>query len=80
MHQAFGAVSANQLLVHTSLLAMLSHSDDPALQLLTAQHLVQRWRATPAGPPPAAWPKQREGRVHMGALSRAICACTPSAC
>ncbi len=75
VHQAFGAVSANQLLVHTSLLAMLSHSDDPALQLLTAQRFVLEKVARYAGRPyhQLHGPKTREGRVRIGYLSGDLC-------
>ncbi len=40
IYQTVGEVTHNQLLCSTSLLAMLSETDDPALQLMTAQRFV----------------------------------------
>ncbi|EHR69621.1 putative O-linked N-acetylglucosamine transferase, SPINDLY family [Burkholderiales bacterium JOSHI_001] len=40
VYSPVGQVTANQLLCHTSALAMLSASDDPALQLLAARQFV----------------------------------------
>ncbi|MBN8504594.1 MAG: acetylglucosamine transferase [Burkholderiales bacterium] len=75
VHQPLGAVTPNQLLVHTSLLAMLSHSDDPALQLLTAQRFVFEKVDKPASRPyhRQHGPQQREGRVRLGYLSGDLC-------
>jgi len=64
-----GAVTPNQLLVGTSPLAMLSASDDPALQLMAAQRFVHdRVPQPPAQPLHAAQPP-RAGRVKIGYLS-----------
>ncbi len=70
-----GSVSAHQLLVNTSLLAMLSHSDDPALQLLTAQRFVHEKVQKYAGKPyhRLHGPAQREGKLRLGYLSGDLC-------
>jgi predicted O-linked N-acetylglucosamine transferase (SPINDLY family) len=72
-YQAVGEVTPNQLLMGTSLLAMMGLSDDPALQLLTAQRFVhERVAKPPAVPlhtqmsPPGG---KREGRIKIGYLS-----------
>lgn len=75
VYQTVGEVTSNQLLVHTSLLAMLSASDDPALQLLTAQRFVHEKVLKYAGAPyhRLHGPAQRQGRVRIGYLSGDLC-------
>ncbi len=73
LYEPVGEVTANQLLVGTSPLAMLSVSDDPALQLLAAQRFVhERCPRPPAQPLHAAQPR-RSGRVKVGYLSGDLC-------
>jgi len=74
VYQSVGEVTANQLLVNTSLLAMLSHSDDPALQLMVAQRFVSEKVIKYAGPALyQASGKRREGRIRIGYLSGDLC-------
>lgn len=74
VHQPVGAVSEHQLLVNTSLLAMLSHSDDPALQLLASQRFVHEKVPPYKGRPyHQLHGKPREGRVRVGYLSGDLC-------
>ncbi|MBX3620006.1 MAG: acetylglucosamine transferase [Rhizobacter sp.] len=69
VYQPVGAVTRNQLLMGTSVLAMLGESDDPALQLLVAQRFVhERTPKPPAVPFHASGPK-REGKIRIGYLS-----------
>lgn len=64
-----GEVTANQLLTATSPLAMLSASDDPALQLMSAQRFVMhKVPKAPAEPLHRQGPR-REGKVRIGYLS-----------
>jgi predicted O-linked N-acetylglucosamine transferase (SPINDLY family) len=64
-----GEVTANQLLTATSPLAMLSASDDPALQLMSAQRFVMhKVPKAPAAPLHRQGPR-REGKVRIGYLS-----------
>jgi predicted O-linked N-acetylglucosamine transferase (SPINDLY family) len=74
VHQPLGEVTAHQLLVGTSLLAMLSHSDDPVLQLLTAQRFVHEKVLKYTGKPyhRLHGPK-REGRIKLAYLSGDLC-------
>jgi len=73
LYQPVGAVTPNQLLVGTSPLAMLSVSDDPALQLMAAQRFVhERVPKPPATPLHASGP-QRSGKVRIGYLSGDLC-------
>ena len=64
-----GEVTPNQFLMGSSLLAMTGLSDDPALQLLTAQRFVHERvakstaQALQRGMPP------RIGRIRIGYLS-----------
>jgi predicted O-linked N-acetylglucosamine transferase (SPINDLY family) len=68
IYEPVGEVTLNQLLINTSLLAMLSYSDDPALQLLVAQRFVNEKVVKYSGPAfHAAHPRQ--GRVRIGYLS-----------
>lgn len=69
VYQPVGEVTVNQLLMGTSVLAMLGESDDPALQLLAAQRFVhERLPRPPAEPFHKSGPK-REGKVRIGYLS-----------
>ena len=68
IYEPVGEVTPNQLLSNTSLLAMLSYSDDPALQLLVAQRFVNEKVTKYKGPPLHARVK-RAGRVRIGYLS-----------
>jgi len=64
-----GDVTPNQLLMGTSLLATMGLSDDPVLQLLSAQRFV--WERVPK-PPATALHLQvppRSGRIRVGYLS-----------
>lgn len=63
----------NQLLTGTSALAMLSASDDPALQLMAAQRFVhERVPKMPDQPLHARGPA-RSGKVRIGYLSGDLC-------
>lgn len=69
VYQPVGELTVNQMLMGTSVLAMLGASDDPALQLLAAQRFVhERTPKPPAVPFYKAGPK-REGKVRIGYLS-----------
>jgi predicted O-linked N-acetylglucosamine transferase (SPINDLY family) len=69
LYQPVGEVTHNQLLMNTSPLAMLSASDDPALQLLAAQRFVhERVPRPPANPLYKRGP-HRSGRIRVGYLS-----------
>ncbi|MCW7541853.1 tetratricopeptide repeat protein [Aquabacterium sp. A7-Y] len=65
-------VSRHQLLMATSPLAMLSASDDPALQLLAAKQFIHE-RVPPAGPALPARTQRRPGRIRIGYLSSDLC-------
>jgi len=76
VYQTVGQVTQNQLLVGTSLLAMLSASDDPALQLMVAQRFVHEKVIDYKGPPLhqlAAVRQPRQGRIKIGYLSGDLC-------
>ncbi|MBB5206474.1 putative O-linked N-acetylglucosamine transferase (SPINDLY family) [Inhella inkyongensis] len=75
VYKPVGAVTENQLLTYTSLLAMLSASDDPALQLLTSQRFVFEKVSKYEGKPyhRQHGPAQREGRFRIGYLSGDLC-------
>lgn len=68
-HQPVGEVTPNQLLTGTSLLAMMSASDDPALQLLAAQRFC--YEKVPKAPAVALHTLMppRTGRIRIGYLS-----------
>ncbi len=71
---AVGDVTPHQFLLGTSLLAMMGLSDDPALQLLSAQRFVhERVPRPPAGPPLHAQVPPRDlaadARIRVGYLS-----------
>jgi len=73
LYRPVGGVTLNQLLVGTSPLAMLSATDDPALQLLAAQKFVHdRVPKPPAQALHASGPK-RAGRIRIGYLSGDLC-------
>lgn len=69
VYETTGEVSLNQLLVATSPLAMLSASDDPALQLMSAQRFVMHKVPKPPSVPVHLLGPKREGRVRIGYLS-----------
>jgi predicted O-linked N-acetylglucosamine transferase (SPINDLY family) len=67
--QPVGEVTPNLLLTGTSMLAMMSESDDPALQLMCAQRFVhERCPKPPAQALHQAMPP-RSGRIKVGYLS-----------
>lgn len=67
--QPVGEVTPNLLLTGTSMLAMMSESDDPALQLLCAQRFVhERCPKPPAQPLHKSMPPRR-GKIRVGYLS-----------
>ncbi len=76
VYQPVGQVTHNQLLVGTSLLAMLSASDDPALQLMVAQRFVHEkvlaYKDKPLHSHPASR-LARQGRIKVGYLSGDLC-------
>jgi predicted O-linked N-acetylglucosamine transferase (SPINDLY family) len=63
-----GEVTPNQLLTHTSLLAAMGLSDDPALQLLSALRFVNEKVPKPPATPLHGIVK-RSGRIKIGYLS-----------
>jgi predicted O-linked N-acetylglucosamine transferase (SPINDLY family) len=75
VYQPVGEVTHNQLLCSTSLLAMLSISDDPTLQLMTSQRFVLekvlKYKGKPYHQLHAAGPRQ--GRIKIGYLSGDLC-------
>jgi predicted O-linked N-acetylglucosamine transferase (SPINDLY family) len=66
--KTFGEVTPNHLLMSASLLGMLDESDDPALQLLTAQRFVHD-KVAKVTEPPLHLGRRREGKVRIGYLS-----------
>lgn len=64
-----GEVTPNQLLTGTSLLAMMSASDDPALQLLVAQRFAAERCPKPSGVALHKTVPARTGRIKVGYLS-----------
>jgi len=73
VYETLGAVTSNQLLMSTSPLAMLSASDDPALQLLAARTFSYE-RVMPVVQKPLAFAKrQRGGPLRVGYLSGDLC-------
>lgn len=69
VYEPVGALTQNQLLLGTSVLAMLGASDDPAVQLLAAQRFVyERTPKPPAVPFHEGQPK-RQGKIKIGYLS-----------
>lgn len=76
VYQTVGELTQNQLLVGTSLLAMLSASDDPALQLMVAQRFVHEKVLNYKGRSLhelASERKPRSGRIKIGYLSGDLC-------
>ena len=73
LYEPLGDVSLNMQLVGTSALAMMSVSDDPALQLMAAMRFVhERVPKPPATPLYASMQtsaKARTGRIKLGYLS-----------
>jgi len=69
VYQPVGEVTASQMLIATSALAMLSASDDPALQLMAAQRFVHERCPKPAAVPLHTLGPKREGRIRIGYLS-----------
>ena len=69
VYQAVGEVTANMLLTGTSLLAMMSASDDPALQLISATRFASE--RVPKLAPVALHRSMplRSGRIKIGYLS-----------
>ncbi|AKJ28531.1 tetratricopeptide repeat protein [Caldimonas brevitalea] len=65
-------VSRHQLLMATSPLAMLSASDDPALQLLVAKQFVHE-RVPPVAQPLPPRGERRPGPIRIGYLSSDLC-------
>jgi predicted O-linked N-acetylglucosamine transferase (SPINDLY family) len=76
LYEAVGEVTQNQLLLGTSALATLSASDDPVLQLLSAQRFVHA-RTQKISTPPLhevfAARTPRSGKVKIGYLSGDLC-------
>lgn len=72
VYQPVGEVTHNQLLCSTSLLAMLSASDDPALQLMAAQRFVHE-KVVKTSERLHAKTAPRSGRIRVGYLSGDLC-------
>lgn len=72
VYDTFGDVTHNHLLMSTSLLGMLDESDDPALQLLTAQRFVHE-KVAKVTTPPLHQAHRREGKIKIGYLSGDLC-------
>ena len=73
LYRPVAAVTQNQLLVGTSPLAMLSASDDPALQLMAAQRFVHERVPKPPAQALHASQPPRQGRIKVGYLSGDLC-------
>ncbi|XHS77844.1 acetylglucosamine transferase [Burkholderiaceae bacterium UC74_6] len=76
VYEPVGAVTHNNLLVATSLLSMLSATDDPALQLMSAQRFVhEKVKKSDARLYEQATKTQghREGKIRIGYLSGDLC-------
>jgi predicted O-linked N-acetylglucosamine transferase (SPINDLY family) len=72
VYDTFGDVTHNHLLMSTSLLGMLDESDDPALQLLTAQRFVHE-KVAKVTTPPLHTAHKRDGKIKIGYLSGDLC-------
>ena len=73
VYQPVGEVTHNNLLVATSLLSMLSATDDPALQLMSSQRFVHE-KVKKSDARLFAQAKQpREGKIRVGYLSGDLC-------
>lgn len=78
VYQPVGQVTHHQLLVATSLLATLSATDDPALQMGAAQRFVyEKVNRAPKDAPlwkhPASVQARNQGRIKIGYLSGDLC-------
>ncbi|MBI5258684.1 MAG: tetratricopeptide repeat protein [Burkholderiales bacterium] len=69
VHAPVGEVTPNQLLTGTSLLAMMSASDDPALQLMAAQRFCYEKVPKPPAVALHGLMPPRSGRIKVGYLS-----------
>ena len=69
LYQPVGEVTLNQLLMGTSALAMMSVTDDPAVQLLAATRFVAEGVPKPAAVPLHTLRPPRRGRIKIGYLS-----------
>jgi len=69
VYEPVGALTQNQLLLGTSVLAMLGASDDPAVQLLSAQRFVYERTPKPPAVPFHEGQPQRTGKIRIGYLS-----------
>lgn len=69
VYHPVGEVTPNQLLMGTSMLAMMSASDDPALQLLAAQRFVHEKLPKPPAVALHTLMPARSGRIKVGYLS-----------
>ncbi|HET8871223.1 MAG TPA: acetylglucosamine transferase [Aquabacterium sp.] len=72
VYQTTGRVTANQLWTGTSPLAMLSSSDEPALQLMAARTFVHD-RVQPVGASLASPKRMKDGPLRVGYLSGDFC-------
>ncbi|HSW05216.1 acetylglucosamine transferase [Aquabacterium sp.] len=68
-HEPVGEVTPNMLLTGTSLLAMMSASDDPALQLMAAQRFCYEKVPKPPAVALHSLMPARTGRIKIGYLS-----------
>lgn len=78
VYQPFGEVTHNALLLATSLLATLSATDDPALQMGAAQRFVYEKVTRPKEAPLWRHPasvaaRQQGGKIRIGYLSGDLC-------
>jgi len=73
VYQPVGEVTHNKLLVATSLLSMLSASDDPALQLMSSQRFVYEKVKKSDARLYAQAKQRREGKIRIGYLSGDLC-------
>ena len=69
VYEPVGAVTPNQLLTGTSVLAMLGATDDPALQLMAAQRFVHERTPKPPAVPFHEGQPRRSGKIRIGYLS-----------
>ncbi|MEY4563065.1 MAG: hypothetical protein RLZZ618_2342 [Pseudomonadota bacterium] len=73
LYEPVAGVTHNQLIVGTSPLAMLSATDDPALQLMAAQRFVHHRVPKNTEPPLHEGRAPRTGRIRIGYLSGDLC-------
>ena len=73
VYETVGELTHNQMLLGTSVLAMLGESDDPALQLLVAQRFVHERTPKPPAVPFHVGQPPREGKIRIGYLSGDLC-------